>query len=115
MQYTDAVVWEAKHKAGCVTDHDRQFMLRRLDDRRIHYDNLIRERKKTGNVNLFVNEFYRWSRLNPPSPDEREWLDTPEVMDLQWCRYVASLLDPETWGPMTTAVPESETDGTSTA
>lgn len=49
---------------------------------------VVAERKRTGKPELFVNTFYRWSRENPPSADERTYLSTPEVMDLQWQRWL---------------------------
>lgn len=49
-------------------------------------------RSKTNDSSLFVNEFYQWSRANPPKPPERVWMSTPEVMELQWARWVRQLI-----------------------
>ena len=53
----------------------------------------VEARKESGDVTLFVNEFHRWSRKNAPSLDERTWLSTPEVMELQWYRYSRAVVD----------------------
>ena len=39
-----------------------------------------------------VNDFYRWSRRNPPSRLAREYLDTPDVMAMQYERWLCERL-----------------------
>lgn len=56
------------------------------------FERIVEDRAATGRPELFVNEFWRWSRKNPPSVDERTYLTTPEVMQLQFERYVLARL-----------------------
>ena len=61
--------------------------IERSDYHERRYNETVNRRKETGDPTLFVNEFYRWSREHPPSVDERTYLSTPEVMELQWYRF----------------------------
>ena len=92
MVITNEQVWEARHEADTLPVERIERMMETCTAREKWYAETVARRKSTGEVQLFVNEFYRWSRRNPPSPEERCWLDTPEVMDLQWCRYLRLVL-----------------------
>ena len=67
-------------------------------------EGVAEDRSATNRVDLFVNDFYQWSRQNPPKIVERTYMSTPEVMELQWSRWLKNLI--LTTGQITRETPE---------
>ena len=93
MNITERTIRELRSEADTASRKQLDMQIDRTQYHERRIAETVEARKATGDVTIFVNEFHRWSRKNPPTPDERTWLGTAEVMELQWYRYRRSVLN----------------------
>ena len=80
----NAIAWvRGLSQADAESEHAR------CDSYIERFESDIAERAKTQTPNEAVNEFYRWSRAVRPRGAERTHTSTPEIMALQWERWLA--------------------------